>query len=108
AFTEAQTLLPGDAQTAGLIAQAQKARDAAAADTAKKRAAEQQAGDVKRSLDESRAALAKRDFKAAIKAYTAAAKIAPNDPAVLRMLEDLRAAQQGADTEAALKKKREE
>ena len=112
AFTAAQKVLPGDRTSADLLKDAQKAKtdDAAriAAAAQQRAAAAQRAVDLKKSLDQGRAALGSGNLDAAGKAFDAAAQLAPKNPDVLRALQDLGQAQKVAQGEAEKLKKRQE
>src|SRR5262249_19851858 len=108
AFTDASQLMPGDKTGPDLLREAQRQRDVqAAADLAARKAAEAKAAEAKKAaeaqktaeaqkaaqvqqlLDTGRKALAAKQLDAAGKAFTDAAKLAPNDPNVARALQDL-------------------
>jgi tetratricopeptide (TPR) repeat protein len=113
AFTEARRLLPGDQEAATLLKEAEKARaDAQAAQRVaenarkKKQEDDHRAEQVKQLLASGRTALAAKQFDAAGKAFTEAAKLAPRDPAVMQALRDLEQSRGAAVAEADKQKQR--
>ena len=106
-FTEAQKILPGDKTSQHYLQDAQTAQKAAEAAAAKQRAEDmKKAADLQKALTQARAALAAKDFASAGKSLAQAKALNPNDPDVLRALQDLDQAVQRADAEALAHKQR--
>jgi tetratricopeptide (TPR) repeat protein len=107
AFSDAQSLMPGDQASRDFLGDAQKGKKDAAealAAAAQKRAAEQKrVQDLQKALTLGRSALAGRDLEAAAKALAQAQQLAPDDGEVQRALKDLAQAQTQAKQDAAAK-----
>lgn len=84
-FTEATQLLPGDQRATALLRQARQAKaDAEAA----RAMAEQRQANLLRLMAAGQAAMQALQFEEAIKAYTEATKLAPQDPAAVQALRE--------------------
>lgn len=97
AFGEAQKLFPGDLVAAGFIKEAERARNAEAnAQILQQQLVQEQlwlqAG-LRNVLAEGRLALAAGNLDLAARAFTITARLAPNDPAVIQAVLELRQAQ---------------
>jgi colicin import membrane protein len=88
AFREAGRVLPGDQSAAAFLKEAEAGKAAAttavAAEAKRKEEEQKRSAEVQKLLAEGRAALGTRDLDGADRAFTAAAKLAPDSPEVTK------------------------
>ena len=114
ALREAQQLQPADPAAAALLREAEKAKQdlgVAAAVAKKQEETARQAAEVRKLVDQGRAAMRVRDLNAAALALANAARLAPQDPEVQRAQQELQKAQndaRAADAGARQKKAQDE
>ncbi|MFO0965171.1 MAG: tetratricopeptide repeat protein [Gemmataceae bacterium] len=101
AFQEALRLKPGDAALKGLLASAEKSRDATLADAKTRAAAKEKALAYQKLLGDGKSALAIGRFTDAIKSFEAAQKLLPGDKSSADYLSEARTALKRHDDEIA-------
>jgi tetratricopeptide (TPR) repeat protein len=102
-YADALKLFPDDADAKNALSAAQAARQAV--ESAAAHAQEEKktrAAEIARLCEQGKAAMDKKEFAAAVRAYTQAKQLAPDNERVIQALDDARAA---ADADAAEKQK---